>query len=376
MKSDADIRRAPDLRKPIKVFDFFCGCGGTSSGLQAAGLEIVLGLDNDHDAANSFRSNFPEASVVEEDILTLPIQAFDGFVESVGYNPLLFAVCAPCQPYSQLSRGTASRDDERFGLLGEVLKFIARFLPEFLFVENVPGVRHGVDDAISFDKFVTSLRSFGYLTHHEVIRCQDYGVPQRRARLVLLASRIGPIAHPPPTHGRRRPIPEYSTVAEWIKDMPEISAGETHPQFANHRSAKLSDCNLRRIRAMPEGGDLRDLPDGLIPSCHRSGFRGFTDVYGRLKWDAPAPAMTTRCISYSNGRFGHPEQDRAISVREAACLQTLPLDFAIEGNLNSQARQVGNAVPRLLAQLFGEYIRGMASEVWRKKASAIRSQGL
>ena len=123
---------------------------------------------------------------------------------------------------------------------------------------------------------------------------------------------------------------------------------------------RLSPINLQRIRATPPGGGWRDLPNELVPNCHKFGFTGYSDVYGRLRWDTPAPAMTTRCISYSNGRFGHPQQDRAISVREAACLQTFPADFVFTGSLNAQARQVGNAVPPLLAQRFGERVAGHA----------------
>ena len=354
--SGEQLRPSPDFRTPPKVFDFFCGCGGTSAGMMAAGMEIALGLDNDRDAGRSFLANFPEAALLCADIQKLPTKALDPYVSACRDHPLLFSACAPCQPFSQQRRSAASLQDERRGLLRHLLRFVRRHCPEFLFIENVPGLyENGVGQSI-FRPFIRQLRHLGYRIENRVVRCQDYGVPQRRSRLILLASLIGPIGFPDPTHGPGLPCPEYATVSDWIGKLPPISAGESHPQVPNHRAATLSPLNLARIKATPQGGGWRDLPNELVPDCHKSGFQGYTDVYGRLRWDTPAPAMTTRCISYSNGRFGHPQQDRAISVREAACLQTLPQSFHLLGNLNSQARQVGNAVPALLSQRFGEYI--------------------
>ena len=139
-------------------------------------------------------------------------------------------------------------------------------------------------------------------------------------------------------------------------------AGQEDPNVYNHRAASLSPLNLSRLRSTPEGGGWRDWPEELRPACHRNGFSGYTDVYGRMRWDAPASGLTTRCISYSNGRFGHPSQDRAISVREAASLQTFPLNFIFTGSLNSMAKQVGNAVPVLLARRFGENFRSLVAQ--------------
>ena len=352
------FRRSADFDKPVKVLDFFCGCGGTSAGLQAAGMEIALGLDNDRDAAGTFQANFPEAAFLCMDIQSLTTESLGPFISRLEDHPLLFSGCAPCQPFSQQRRGAVSSHDERFGLLNHLLRFVRKYRPEFLLVENVPGLhKMGIGQA-AFEPFVETLHYLGYNTEHAVIRCQDYGVPQRRARLMLLASNVSSIAFPSGTHGLESQCSEFATVVDWIGNLPAISAGETHPHVPNHRAARLSPLNLERIRATPQGGGWPDLPLTLVPECHKSGFRGYSDVYGRLRWDSPAPAMTTRCISYSNGRFGHPEQDRAISVREAASLQTFPIDYIFTGNLNSQARQVGNAVPVLLSQRFGESIVG------------------
>ena len=349
-------RASPNLSKPMKVFDFFCGCGGASSGLQAAGMEIALGLDNDPDARRTFEANFPKAAFIGDDIANVSASAIDAVVGAWADYPLIFNACAPCQPFSRQRRGVAPSSDERLGLLDHVLRFVRRHRPEFVFAENVPGLREGDAGSRVFRRLIGTLQALGYSTDHRVVKSQDYGVPQRRARLVLLASLLGPIDFPSPTHGEGARSAEHSTVGEWIDSLPAISAGETHPSIPNHRAARLSPSNLQRIRATPPGGGWPDLPPELMPKSRQSGFNGFTDVYGRLRWDAPAPALTTRCVSYSNGRFGHPEQDRAISVREAAYLQTLPPNFVLTGSLNSQARQVGNAVPALLAQHFGECI--------------------
>ena len=228
------------------------------------------------------------------------------------------------------------------------------YLPELVFVENVPGVQKVNAEEGPFGEFVETLKSRNYRVVYDILASQDYGVPQMRRRLVLIASRLGPLALPPKTHGPGTAHPAYSTVRQWIGDLPPIRAGETHATVPNHRAMVLSPLNLERIRAIPEGGDRRSWPVRLRLRCHSEGYNGHTDVYGRMHWGAPASGLTTRCISLSNGRFGHPEQDRAISVREAACLQTFPLDFLFYGSLAAMARQVGNAVPVEMAKVFGE----------------------
>ena len=217
----------------------------------------------------------------------------------------------------------------------------------------MPGLKHRASLDSAYDVFSHDLDALGYSYEAREIDCRSYGVPQTRTRLVLLASRVGPLSFPPATHGPGTPTSQPTTVRDWIGGLEAIAAGQTHPAIPNHRAAGLSDLNLKRIRATPEGGSWSDWPKALRPTCHRD-FSGFSDVYGRLWWDRPSPALTTRCISYSNGRFGHPEQDRALSVREAAMLQTFPPDFVFHGSLSSTARQVGNAVPVLIAKRFGE----------------------
>ena len=345
-----------DWSRPIRVFDFFSGCGGTSAGMAGAGMEIVLAIDNDKEASRTFQANFPATRVLVADIRRLPTRSLDSAVLSSDGHPILFSACAPCQPFSKQRKATSAAGDKRVGLLGEILRFIKRYRPELLFVENVPGVARGELPQKSFERFTQTIANLGYNSAQGVVGAQDYGVPQRRLRLILLASRLGPVGFPNPSHGPGSPMPRYSTVRDWIGSLPPLAAGTAHAWIPNHRAASLSPLNTRRLQATQEGGSWVDWPPHLIPNCHKDKAGGHSDVYGRMSWDAPSSSLTTRCISYSNGRFGHPDQDRAISVREAAALQTFPSDFVFTGSLNAQARQVGNAVPVLLARRFGEHL--------------------
>jgi DNA (cytosine-5)-methyltransferase 1 len=332
----------------IKVFDFFSGCGGTSCGFQQAGLDIVLGLDFDKDAAQTYRINFPNSAFIEEDIRALHVDTLEPWMLDRS-SPVLFCGCAPCQPFSKQNR-QRSRIDPRKNLLSEFGRFVERWLPDYVFVENVPGMQRVKGDKGPLAKFKSQLKKLGYQFDVKVLPALWFGVPQTRERLVLLASRGAGIDLPSATHGPGK-MP-YATVKDWIWGLRPISAGETDADDPSHRAALLSPLNLARIASTPEGGGREHWPNHLILDCHRE-HKGHTDVYGRLAWDRPAAGLTTRCISYSNGRFGHPEQDRAISVREAACLQTFPENFVFEGNLNSKARQIGNAVPPLMARSVG-----------------------
>lgn len=339
---------------PIHVYDFFCGCGGTSAGFRAADLDIRLGIDLDPDAQRTFETNFPEAIFLRRDIYNLRVETLTPYIVRDPNILNLFCCCAPCQPFSRQSKNRENRKTEA-GLLYEFATFVEYYLPELIFLENVPGIQNVDVNVGPFGDFVAFLSHMGYWLDHAVIESRDYGVPQRRGRLILVASRLGPINLPPVTHGPGTANPSYSTVWEWISHFPPIAAGETHPDVPNHRAAQLSETNLIRIRATPPGGGRLDWPEELMLECHLGEYHGHTDVYGRMHKHRPASGLTTRCISLSNGRFGHPEQDRAISVREAASIQTFSNDFVFFGSLNSMARQVGNAVPVLIAQVFGQH---------------------
>ena len=193
------MRRPPvDFSRPVRVFDFFCGCGGSSTGLKAAGMEIAFGLDNDSDAERTFRANFPNAAFVSDDITNVPASALDSVVDASAGHPLLFNACAPCQQFSRQRSYAAAPDDGRLELLDHLSRFVRRFRPELIFVENVPGLRDGSLGGEVFERLIQTLRKLNYSREHAVVRSQDYGVPQRRARLVLIASMLGPVCIPCP----------------------------------------------------------------------------------------------------------------------------------------------------------------------------------
>ena len=353
----------------IRVFDFFCGCGGTSAGLQAAGMEIVMGLDKDIDSQRTYQHNFPYAHFESRDIQDITV---DSLQDHIIYNEddpedlILFSGCAPCQPFAQHKNGIVEQatDDDRFALLGEFGRFVSHYAPHLIFVENVPGIQRVKNNDGPFSQFLLLLDQLGYHKDYGVVNALNYGVPQRRRRLVLVASRLGPIAIPVATHGPNCLHP-HATVRDWMSGLPPLKPGQEMELPFNHRAANLTEINRRRIAHTPIGGGRTDWPEELILDCHRDGHTGHTDVYGRISWDSHSCALTTKCTSLSNGRFGHPIENRAISVREAALLQTFDMDFRFFGGLNSTARQVGNAVPVKMAQCFGDTFIAHA-EAWQR----------
>ena len=334
----------------INVVDFFCGCGGTSAGLRKAGMHIVAGIDFDKSAITTYANNFPTAKTFNINIKELNISDLEKVICSYQNDILVFAACAPCQPFSKQNRFKDNNDD-RICLLDEFHRFVTYFKPDYILLENVPGMQKIAQGP--FTRFMKLLDETGYLYSFDVKNAMDYGVPQSRRRLVLIASKHGKIMLPEGKYGLNK-LP-YKTVREYIEKYPPLRAGEKCIDIPNHQSAKLSPMLLRRISALKEGQDRRSWSDDLKLKCHNK-HTGHTDVYGRLFWDKPSVTLTTKCISLSNGRFGHPEQDRALSVREAAAIQTFDDDFIFYGNLGATAKQVGNAVPVEFAKVLGEQI--------------------
>lgn len=371
--------------KKIAVFDFFCGCGGTSRGFQSSGLDIVWALDNNPTAAKTFQLNFKDAKFNCIGIDDLTPEMLEPALKQVHDKIKLFCGCAPCQPFTkQRTKKKEKEADPRFNLLISFSKIIQRYKPELVFVENVPGVQNQKpsEEPGPFQNFLMTLKAMQYNTAYGVVEAQDYGTAQMRHRFIFMASRISAVSLPPRTHGDHGKFPElkdYVTVRQRIGAYPAIPAGGTYndPErgIYNHRAAALSELNLKRIKATPhDGGGRLSWPEELRLKCHtkkrtvlqtdsesgktretQENHSGHTDVYGRLWWDRPAPGLTTRCASYSNGRFGHPEQDRAISIREAASLQGFDEAFIFTGSLVDMAKQIGNAVPIPLAAAVGRH---------------------
>lgn len=335
----------------LHVIDFFSGCGGTSAGFQAAGMDVLCGIDFDEKALATYAANIQKSVPIPADVRDLEPEDIRRNVD-VPDRGLVVAACAPCQPFSkQNSKVYDSDKDERSDLIGELERFVLDFMPDYIVLENVPGLENHPQSPYS--RFKVFLENLEYVCSGDVLNAADFGVAQFRKRLVMVASRHGELRLPSPTHGKDRK--KHVSVNSVLDRFPPIEAGETHPDFPNHRSAKLHPRNLERIRATPEGGDWRDWPEALRLDCHAN-VNGYTDTYGRMDGDQPCRTLTTRCNSYSNGRFGHPTQDRAISGREAAALQSFPDDFVFVGTLNDTARQVGNAVPVLFAEAIGRAI--------------------
>jgi DNA (cytosine-5)-methyltransferase 1 len=330
----------------VQVVDFFSGCGGTSEGFRQLGLEIALGLDCDPTAAETFRSNFPSAAFIERDITQVGLDEVSQFIHA---DKVLFSGCAPCQPFSRQNQQRTSKDP-RWGLLGEFERFVLGLRPDYVVLENVPGLQR-VGRRGPLPGFLSALKDAGYDCASGLVRASDMGVPQTRLRLVVVAALKGKARLPEPVSS------EVPTVREAIAHLPALEAGGADPDDPDHAAMRLSPLNLRRIRATPQGGSRRDWPEALRLDCHKD-HDGHSDVYGRMAWDAPASGLTTRCLSYSNGRFGHPEQDRAISAREAALLQSFPASFRFSGQLTGKGRQIGNAVPPVMAHRLADVLIG------------------
>ncbi len=336
----------------VSCVDLFCGAGGLTYGFAKEGLHVNAGIDLDPACRYPYTAN-NDAKFVERDVFELSPGEV-GALFTPGTVRVL-AGCAPCQPFSTYSQRYDTRSDRKWGLLYEFGRLMEGILPDLVTMENVPSiVRHEV-----FADFVHTLRACGYQVWHDIVESAGYGVPQTRKRLVLLASRHGPIALEPPRRGPNR----YKTVRDAIAGLPPLQAGEADPHDPLHVASRLSPTNLARIRASKPGGTWRDWPEHLVAACHRSKTgRTYPSVYGRMEWDEPAPTITTQCYGFGNGRFGHPEQDRAISLREAAILQGFPKSyrFVPPGEtvyFKVVGRLIGNAVPVPLARAIARSIR-------------------
>lgn len=342
--------KRPENQRPT-VIDLFCGAGGLTLGLQDAGFDVRAAVDNDPAAVRTYNRN-------------LGTHAVEGAIEEISADDLmsraglaqgectLVAGGPPCQGFSIQRRG--DREDPRNYLVREYIKKVEEIRPVFFLMENVGGLmsKHGLPFLKGLEE---TARRLDYGITVRLLNAADYGVPQNRKRAFLVGwkkSAIGEFALPEPTVERPR------TVHEAIGDLPSPPAdGSPHPDVANHfREARLSALNIERIKHVPMGGGRDDLPPHLHLDCHKNTSHRHKDVYGRLHWEKPAGTITARFDSFTRGRFGHPVDHRSITIREGARLQTFPDWFVFEGNREEQARQVGNAVPPLMAQILGQGI--------------------
>ncbi|MCY4528325.1 MAG: DNA (cytosine-5-)-methyltransferase [Chloroflexi bacterium] len=346
------MQQVPGVRpRRGSVVDLFCGVGGLSHGFYREGYRIAAGVDVDEACRYPFETN-NEAPFVRRSVEELTAAEFEE--EFTLGEPTILVGCAPCQPFSKYSQG---REDSRWQLLKDFARLIRECRPDIVSMENVPRLPYFKAGTV-FDDFVRSLRECGYIVAWTVAFCPDYGVPQSRSRLVLIASRHGQPALPAKTHGEA----DYATVWETIGALPALGAGDADPKDALHQCSRLSTLNLERIRASKPGGTWRDWPKELVTMCHkRETGQGYSSVYGRMAWNEPAPTMTTQFFGFGNGRFGHPEQDRAISIREGAMLQTFPRDYEFlppgeAVQIKNLGRMIGNAVPVTLGRAIARAI--------------------
>lgn len=352
----------PRTQLDLKAVDFFCGAGGMSLGLLNAGIKVLAGIDNASECRETYQQNILGAKFIKHDICTLSAPELGRRLNiKPDDDALVFAGCSPCQFWSKI-RTDKTKSERTAFLLKQFQKFIRHFLPGFIVIENVPGLYRRKTESI-LPGFFDFLSRNGYLWDDGIINANHYGVPQNRMRYLLVASRLNrKITLPPPATDQLVTVQDFIGVANGFES---IAAGHRNEDSLQHWSSDLSEENLRRIRLTPKSGGDRSAwrdDDSLQIPAYRGKDDIFRDVYGRMYWDRPAPTITTRFNSLSNGRFGHPEEDRAISIREGATLQTFPADFIFHGsNLNHLARQIGNAVPPELAQRIGKHLITIAT---------------
>ena len=335
---------------PNAVVDLFCGIGGLTHGLQLSGLNVVAGVDIEESCRYAYEEN-NNAIFVKKDIKELDAQTVLDFYPENCVKILVG--CAPCQPFSKYSSRYRKNghNDEKWRLLYYFQNIVSNVLPDIISVENVPNLKN---EKVFLD-FINELKRMNYYYSWSVVNCQDYGVPQRRRRLVLLASQYGNINLIPPLYNQDN----YRTVRMAIENLPPIHDGESDQRDPLHCASRLSFINRERIRQSVPGGTWRDWDERLILKCHKKNTgKTYPSVYGRMMWDEPSPTITTQFYGYGNGRFGHPEQDRALSLREGALLQSFPRDYAfVSGNnivnKHDLAVQIGNAVPVELGRAIG-----------------------
>lgn len=339
----------------IEVVDLFCGIGGLSYGMKSHGLQIVEGFDLDKTCQYAFEAN-TGATFIYKDVRDITGREIGSRYKKNAIKVL--AGCAPCQPFSSYAFKNKNKDPNKYDLLYEFGRLVKEVKPDIVTMENVPSIASFKLKNVLGD-FVSTLISEGYTVKYQVVFCPDYGVPQTRKRLVLLASKFGKIELISPTHKKS----VYATVRQTIGDLPNLNAGEKCLTDPLHRCAALGSLNLRRMKATPYGGGWKDWPTELLLECHkRKKGKSFGSVYGRMVWDAPSPTITTQCTGIGNGRFGHPEQDRALSVREAALLQTFPYDYKFfsdeeQVSITKASRYIGNAVPPRLGEVIADSIK-------------------
>ena len=354
---DRSIDEAGRVSRPRgSVVDLFCGAGGLTHGFRLEGYDVVAGYDVDELCRYPYEYN-NQAPFVCKDVETVSSQELDELFYPG--EPKILVGCAPCQPFSSYNQKS---NDLKWRLVERFAEHIVALKPDVVSMENVPRLLEFQDGRV-FDGFVSSLESVGYFVSHSVVHLPDLGLPQRRSRLVLLASLHGELQLAP----RVREACEWTTVESAIGHLAPLKAGEQDEVDPMHVTSRLSSQNLARIKASRPGGSWKDWDDDLVACCHRTeSGRGYGAVYGRMRWDQPAPTITTQFFGFGSGRFGHPSQDRALSLREGAILQSFPPAYRFlrpgqRVDMKGLGRIIGNAVPVTLAEAIARSVKAHLS---------------
>lgn len=334
----------------IGAIDLFSGAGGLSLGLKQSGVDVIAGFDLDQSCAYPYTYNL-KSEFFQADINDIDSAQLNKLWE--GYEIRLLAGCAPCQPFSSHRRGADTSGEGEWNLLAQFQRLVHETLPEYVTMENVARL----EKMDVFHDFLAGLEHDGYSIGFEVLRGQDFGLPQTRRRLVLVASKLGAISLPTPKKRGK-----HKSVRSVIGKLRPLEAGESDPNDPLHVARNLSPLNLERIKASKPGGTWEDWPEELLANCHKkpSG-ASFKSFYGRMSWDLPSPTITTQSHNFGSGRFGHPEQDRTLTLREMAILQGFPRSYRFtkageKVTFTNIGRMIGNAVPPPFGKAVGEVI--------------------
>ncbi|WP_158859343.1 DNA cytosine methyltransferase [Lunatibacter salilacus] len=344
------------MKNKFMAVDFFSGAGGMSCGFSQAGVKILAGIDIDNQFKQTYLANHKGAKFINKDIIRYQPEDLQEELNLAKFDDeLIFIGCSPCQYWSKINT-TKHKAAYTNNLIWDFQRFIKYFMPGYIVVENVPGIINKKNNHILLD-FLDFLTFQGYRSEHRIVRTDHYGVPQKRNRFVLIASRVkDKIVFPEPEITNKLNVRNYIGPDQGFA---KIDAGHLDKSDYAHSTSSLSALNLERIRSTPKNGGTREAwsqnPRLQIPA-YMGKDNIFRTIYGRMSWDKPAPTITTRFIAVSCGRFGHPEEDRGLSLREGATLQTFPKDYKFIGGLVSIAKQIGNAVPPEMAKRIAESI--------------------
>ncbi|MBL7960027.1 DNA cytosine methyltransferase [bacterium] len=338
----------------LSAIDFFCGAGGMTCGMRKAGIDVIAGIDIDPECKETYEANNTGTTFIEKDITIFSPEELKAITKIKKHDDnLVFIGCSPCQYWTHIntdrSKGSKSKN-----LLADFQRFVDYFKPGYIVIENVPGILNRVDES-PLPHFIKFLNENLYVVEHRIINTHQYGVPQKRRRFLLIASRVKKKIKWP--KARKEDLPVVRDFIGPKNGFKKIPAGYTDPTNFLHSVSVLSEKNLMRIRQTPHNGGTRlawKNDSELQIDAYKGKDKMFSDIYGRMFWDKPAPTITTKFYSISNGRFGHPDENRGLSLREGATLQTFPRKYVFKGpSKTSIARQIGNAVPPELAKRIG-----------------------